>query len=83
MALKHGIRNGTGDSNWGKDDVDKTNFGQDSNGTGRKARALKFLKGAKAALKKGDKKDAAKKVAKGKPSGKSKKAFALASKKVK
>ena len=57
--MKHGIRNGTGDAKWGKDDVDKGNYGTSS--TGKKARALKSLKGA-AAKRLMSKKKAVKKI---------------------
>ena len=81
--MKHGIRNGTGDANWGKDDVEKGNYGASS--TGKKARALKLLKGA------GSKKLLSKKKAIKKLNQESKvtskkearKAFAAANKKLK
>jgi len=47
--VKHGIRNGTGDSNWGKmDGVEANNkMGKLKKGMPDKAKALKSLKGEK------------------------------------
>jgi hypothetical protein len=49
MSLRHGIRNGTGDSTWGKRDGVEANkkMGKLSKGIPDKAKALKSVKGEK------------------------------------